>query len=71
VKGREPPTHQLVAAAEVQRLTGFSAKEVLLQPDTQRLVRIDESGTRHEFVRIPVGLLLEQPKDEDTDGPDG
>jgi hypothetical protein len=69
MRGRQPATHQLVPAAEVQRLTGFSAKEVLLQADTQRLVRIDENGTRHEFFRIPVGLLLEQP--EEGDGPDG
>ena len=69
MRPRKPATHKLVPAAEVQRLTGFSAQEVLRQPDTERLVRIDESGTRKEFFRIPVGLLLEQP--EEGDGADG
>jgi hypothetical protein len=57
VTWRREATHRLVAATEVQRLTGFDAKEILLQRDTQRLVRIDEDGRRHEFVRIPVELL--------------
>jgi hypothetical protein len=59
MRWRKPATHMLVAAAEVERLTGFNADEVLLQRDTQLPVGIDESGTRHEFVRIPVGLLVE------------
>lgn len=62
---RKPPTHRLVAAADVHRLTGFSAKEVLLQRDTQRLVSIDRDGSRHDFVRIPVTLLNGQPLDGD------
>ena len=57
---RRPATHKLVAAREVRRLTGLSATEVLLQRDTQRLVRIDESGAREEFVRIPVELLVDE-----------
>jgi hypothetical protein len=68
MRRRQPATHRLVPAADVQRLTGFSAEEVLLQRDTEQLVQIDETGTRHEFFRIPVGLLLEQP--EDGDGSD-
>jgi hypothetical protein len=67
MKWRRPPTHKLVAAREVHRLTGFSAREVLLQRDTQRLVRIDESGAREEFVRVPVALLV----DEGAPEPDG
>ena len=58
---RRQATHRLVAAAEVYELTGFGAKEVLFQPDTQRLVRIDEDGTRHDFVRIPLELLNSEP----------
>ena len=65
MRWRREATHRLVAATEVQRLTGFSAKEVLLQRDTQRLVRIDEDGRRHEFVRIPVELLNADATDGD------
>jgi hypothetical protein len=57
MKWRKPATHKLVAAGDVQGLTGLSAKEILLQRDTQRLVRIDADGSRHEFVRIRVDLL--------------
>ena len=57
MRWRKPATHKLVPAGDVHRLTGFSAKEVMLQRDTQRLVRIDENGTRHDFVRVPVELL--------------
>jgi hypothetical protein len=57
MRWRKPATHRLVPAVDVHRLTGFSAKEVMLQRDTQRLVRIDENGTRHDFVRVPVELL--------------
>jgi hypothetical protein len=64
---RKQATHRLVSSHEVHRLTGFSAREVLLQRDTQRLVRIDENGARHEFLRIPVELLVE----EDGTEPDG
>jgi hypothetical protein len=68
VRWRKEATHRLVAAAEVHELTGFSAKEVLLQRDTQRLVRIDEDGTRHDFVRIPVALLNGDPVNGDDAG---
>jgi hypothetical protein len=57
---RRPPTHALVAARQVPRRTGLTAEEVLLQHDTQRLVRIDENGAREEFVRIPVELLVDE-----------
>jgi hypothetical protein len=66
MRWRKPPTHKLVPAADVHRLTGFSAKEVLLQRDTQRLVRIDANGSRHDFVRIPVALLNGEPTDADS-----
>ena len=68
MRWRKEATHRLVAAAEVHELTGFSAKEVLLQRDTQRLVRIDEDGTRHDFVRIPVALLNGDPVNGDDAG---
>ena len=69
MKWQKPATHKLVPAADVYRLTGFGAKEVLLQQDTQRLVRIDANGSRHDFVRIPVALLNGEPLD--ADGPNG
>ena len=65
MRWRKPATHRLVPAGDVHRLTGFSAKEVLLQRDTQRLVRIDEKGTRHELVRIPTELLNGEGVDVD------
>jgi hypothetical protein len=65
MRWRKPATHKLVPAGEVHRLTGFSAKEVLLQRDTQRLVRIDENGARHDFVRVPVELLSGEVVDGD------
>ena len=66
MKWQKPSTHKLVPAADVYKLTGFSAKEVLLQQDTQRLVRIDANGSRHDFVRIPVGLLNGDPLEGGT-----
>jgi hypothetical protein len=57
MKWRNHTTHRLVPADDVQRLTGLSAKEILLQRDTQRLVRIDADGSRRDFVRIPLELL--------------
>jgi hypothetical protein len=57
MKWRNHTTHRLVPAGDVQRLTGLSAKEILLQRDTQRLVRIDADGSRRDFVRIPLELL--------------
>ena len=65
MRWRKPATHKLVPAGDVHRLTGFSAKEVMLQRDTQRLVRIDENGTRHDFVRVPVELLNGEAADGD------
>jgi hypothetical protein len=65
MRWQKPATHKLVPAADVYRLTGFGAKEVLLQRDTQGLVRIDANGSRHAFVRIPVALLNGDPLDGD------
>jgi hypothetical protein len=65
MRWQKPATHKLVPAADVYRLTGFSAKEILLQQDTQRLVRIDANGRRHDFVRIPVALLNGEAIDGD------
>jgi hypothetical protein len=59
---RKEPAHRLVAVEDVQRLTGLAPREVLLRPDTQHLVRIDGSGKRVEFVRIPIALLTIQPE---------
>jgi hypothetical protein len=64
---RKQATHRLVAAHEAHRLTGFSARALLLQRDTQRLVRIDENGARVEFLRVPVELLV----GDDAKDPDG
>jgi hypothetical protein len=57
VKWVKPATHKLVPAGDVYRLTGLSAREILLQRDTQRLVQIDADGKRHDVVRIPLELL--------------
>ena len=65
MRWRKPAAHRLVPADEVRRLTGLSPNEVLLQRDTQRLVRIDENGTRHDFVRIPIELLGGESEDGD------
>ncbi len=69
MKWRKPATHRLVATGDVRRLTGLTAKEVLLQRDTQRLVRIGADGSRREFVRIPVELL--NSDSIEGDGPRG
>jgi hypothetical protein len=39
---------------DVRRLTGLEPSEMLRQPNTQRLPRIDASGAREELV--PVDL---------------
>ena len=65
VKSRKPATHRLVPVGDVFRLTGLTTKEILLHGDTQRLVRIDSKGSRHEFVRIPFALLDREPTDGD------
>jgi hypothetical protein len=56
---RKESVHKLVALADVRRLTGLDPNEVLLRPDTQHLVRIDDSGRRSAFVRIPIALLVQ------------
>ena len=65
MKWPKPATHKLVPADDVYRLTGLNANEILLQRDTQRLVRIEKNGSRHDFVRIPVELLNGQAIDGD------
>jgi len=48
---------------DVRRLTGLELSELLSRQNTQRLTRIEESGAREEFVRVPVELLIEEPPD--------
>jgi hypothetical protein len=57
------PGFKLVAARDVRRLTGLEPSELLRQPNTQQLTRVDESGAREEFLRIPVELLSKEPTD--------
>ena len=53
------PGFKLVAVKDVRRLTGLELSELLSRQNLQRLTRIDESGAREEFVRVPVELLIE------------
>ncbi len=55
---------KLVALKDVRRLTGLDPIELLRGAPTQKLARIDQSGTREELVRIPVDLLI-QTRDEE------
>ena len=57
------PGFKLVAVKDVRRLTGLELSELLSRQNIQRLTRIDESGAREEFVRVPVELLIEEPAD--------
>jgi hypothetical protein len=57
------PGFKLVPVKDVRRLTGLEPSELLSGQNIQRLTRIDESGTREEFVRVPVELLIEEPAD--------
>ena len=52
-----------IVAKDVRRLTGLELSELLSRQNIQRLTRIDESGAREEFVRVPVELLIEEPAD--------
>jgi hypothetical protein len=45
----------------VRRLTGLEPSEMLPQPNTQRLTRIDASGAGEEL-DVPVDLLVEEPE---------
>jgi hypothetical protein len=65
VAGQKEPTHQLIAADDVKRLTGFSPNEIVLHRDTQRLVRIDRDGARRDFFRVPVALVASRPEPVD------
>lgn len=57
------PGFKLIAVKDVRRLTGLELSELLSRQKIQRLTRIDESGAREEFVRVPVELLIEEPAD--------
>ena len=57
------PGFKLIAVKDVRRLTGLELSELLSRQNIQRLTRIDESGAREEFVRVPVELLIEEPAD--------
>jgi hypothetical protein len=57
------PGFKLVPVKDVRRLTGLELSELLSRQNIQRLTRIDESGAREEFVRVPVELLIEEPAD--------
>jgi len=57
------PGFKLVAVKDVRRLTGLEPSELLHRTNTQQLTRIDESGAREEFMRVPVELLIERPPD--------
>jgi hypothetical protein len=55
------PGFKLVAVKDVRRLTGLEPSELLRQPNTQQLTRVDEGGAREEFLRVPVELLSKEP----------
>jgi hypothetical protein len=71
VRPRNEPKHRLVSVKDARRLTGLGPEELLRQPDTQRLVRLAEDGTREELIRVPVELLRseESPPDNAEDTP--
>jgi hypothetical protein len=52
------PTHWLISASDVQRLTGLSPNEIVLERDIQQLVRIDRDGARRDFFRVPAALVV-------------
>jgi hypothetical protein len=51
------PGFKLVAVKDVRRLTGLELSELLRQPNVQQLTRVDESGAREAFLRVPVEFL--------------
>jgi hypothetical protein len=57
------PGFKLVAVKDVRRLTGLEPAELLHRPNIQQLTRVDESGAREEFLRVPVELLTKEPTD--------
>ena len=57
------PGFKLVPLKDVRRLTGLESSELLRRPNTQQLTRVDESGARKEFLRVPVELLSKEPTD--------
>jgi hypothetical protein len=54
----KPAEHELVNIADVERRTGRSSEDLLLETGVQSLVRISRDGSREEMLRIPVRLLL-------------
>jgi hypothetical protein len=60
---RKQPSHRLVAFKDVRRLTGIDPKKLLLERDTQHLVRIDDGGARVEFFRVPLDMLETKPEE--------
>jgi hypothetical protein len=63
VRWRRKPGFKLVATKDAQRLTGLEPSQLLRKPNTQQLTRIDESGSREELIRVPIDLLVDEPKD--------
>jgi hypothetical protein len=57
------PGFKLVAVKDVRRLTGLEPAELLHRPNIQQLTRVDESGAREEFLRVPVELLIKEQTD--------
>jgi hypothetical protein len=57
------PGFKLVVVKDVRRLTGLEPSVLLRRPNTQQLTRVDESGAREEFLRVPVELVSKEPTD--------
>jgi hypothetical protein len=57
------PGFKLVAVKDVRRLTGLEPSELLRRPNIQQLIRVDESGAREEFLRVPVDLVSKESTD--------
>ena len=60
---RKEAAHKLVRLKDVRKLTGLRPDEVLLQRDTQKLVRIGDDGAREEVVRIQIELLTDEAEE--------
>ena len=63
---RKEAAHKLVRLKDVRKLTGLRPDEVLLQRDTQKLVRIGDDGAREEVVRIPIELLTDETEETES-----
>lgn len=64
MRWRKQPRHRLIALIDARRLTGLEAADLLRRTDTQKLIRIDESGRREELLRVPIGLLIQTHEQE-------